>query len=1401
MSKQNRPYCEALNKIYNTVNINTGTFTSKVQLATISSGLELPAVFSLDIYVGALNSIPDRNPSFKKGYLFSTPRLFYLYSDVPNLKLFNDGRVEYLHKISETNFENITISQYKIFHNPIKNIQIFHYKKNGTEVWFEIIYADGTTDIFDWRGILWKRVSPLGHSLIFTFIQIDDDFFLEKVEDEYGHAKIEISYKSYNSIKSRVYIEEFQENKAIKTTSISVIKDSEMKFEYVSHIIKYKDKSGEVENNYSYSYTILENQNYYITKYSENFKKIIEFSYKTIPGRENTELHVISKVKTYENALTDTYLLTKYKYSKNTYTGVTKDDSLYPYKRKHYDLCMLLESNDYTYNVIEYNSVIDKNYPNDNKEMFFIVRFFNKYHLLFKEDVGFTEEKVMDTYRKVRTVDYSYDNILKENNETIDSQPGNYSFWTTKTTKFFKEGEKYVEIEKQEMLEIGFPSKIIDKRGLEKNIKYHSPTNSRGAINLYSSITTISEDSYNKIDIDYTEVNGKEVDIPGRELKIQPVAYLPFKVTAYKDKDDKGLITEENKYDFSPLSGYKEFFFFSYKKETKKNGDLTLGNCLIENTIYSYSDSIKNFILLQSFRSNIAKNGDIEENAIIKCAIINPLTKLPINEWYQLSLDDNTQYNLINNTYDNFGRVLTKTSNQGKESYNYSICTNPYDENDLTWYKRCDYTDIYGLMKITLSNFYNQVVKIYGILPGQLDFCILEENKYMVYQYLKENIIYEYLSSNNEVITYKTVYDYKEFRLSKSTFSDGTFETYKYDEGLKITKTQKNHYLKQLTLYDFSDNVLKESIIDLDDVEYPLLTKEYDKYNRLSYSKTASGNTEQYFYDSFNRLVKKNVNIDASSNYGYTEEIIYPETALNSDKIITKIAKSTNGDENFYYSVVYNNYGKIIYENDTSYYYDLLKEEQLNKVQNGMGEVNYTYYLENDLPKTINYIQKKEEEPFKTIFDPIDYDSKHNLLSYTVKNLENNIEKNCGQINYTYTPLGMAKSFELKVGENVKDLESAVLITNNYSAYENLILSKNYKYSSLNFELKNTYDKISGKLETVEYTFGESDTIKFELIYNNDGPQTFSFGQLDSIIMTSPHFLINNTLKFVYDKQGRECGRNYCDTSDFNNILLSTFTEYQIDTSQIRSTTISSSQEESRKQTNHYDEKSGKLKESELSYPNLDYDGSGEHDEYEVISPLSINRIDSITIVEGALKKNDSYFYADSNKKDCIESVIQKESNKQLNKIDFIQDSCGNYTNDFDNSKIIYNVANKIINVEKKETLEKYNYYYYMTGELMCVSEIKENPKKIYYLYDNGKNVGELIYEGTILKIVTLYLDVHGVRLGRYIKNYEQNKELIELFFSELGGTVHKVILYEKNQGVTKKESYKYDLYGEKKTL
>lgn len=101
----------------------------------------------------------------------------------------------------------------------------------------------------------------------------------------------------------------------------------------------------------------------------------------------------------------------------------------------------------------------------------------------------------------------------------------------------------------------------------------------------------------------------------------------------------------------------------------------------------------------------------------------------------------------------------------------------------------------------------------------------------------------------------------------------------------------------------------------------------------------------------------------------------------------------------------------------------------------------------------------------------------------------------------------------------------------------------------------------------------------------------------------------------------------------------------------------------------------------------------------------------------------------------------------------------------------------------------------------MCVSEIKENPKKIYYLYDNGKNVGELIYEGTILKIVTLYLDVHGVRLGRYIKNYEQNKELIELFFSELGGTVHKVILYEKNQGVTKKERYKYDLYGEKKTL
>lgn len=68
-------------------------------------------------------------------------------------------------------------------------------------------------------------------------------------------------------------------------------------------------------------------------------------------------------------------------------------------------------------------------------------------------------------------------------------------------------------------------------------------------------------------------------------------------------------------------------------------------------------------------------------------------------------------------------------------------------------------------------------------------------------------------------------------------------------------------------------------------------------------------------------------------------------------------------------------------------------------------------------------------------------------------------------------------------------------------------------------------------------------------------------------------------------------------------------------------------------------------------------------------------------------------------------------------------------------------------------------------------------------------------------KLTILYLDVNGIRLGRYIKEYEENKESIELFFSELGGTVHKVSLYEKTQGVTKTKKFDYTVYGDLKLI
>lgn len=1392
MSEVYSPYSEAINNTTNTVNYNTGTFISRVPIATISSGLESTAVFQFDICVGVTNMFPNEYALEGRGYMYTTPRIIRenLASIFPEIWL--DGKVERLSVVKVTESKDEWLHEYAIIHSPVKNIKIFFHERKDHELnsWHEVTYADGTVDIFNGEGEIKRRISPAGHSLKFVTYAVNKyESLLLSVEDEYHHGKIEISYgEVINNIQEVKVIETLGENRN-KLTEIKLKRLKDANIKVVEDIRKFNNLVPTVgEADVSYGYTRFEDGNYYITSAFIKGLRKISLEYSTVKYIENKDIYVITKAIESETN-PQSFTKKEYVYSKNTYTGLNGKGWQ---RKRYYDSCMYMPDDNYQYSVSEIYSVIDPNYPNDNTELFCTRRTFNKYHLLIEEESGLVNNKD-EWIKKIKTEQFTYGNMLIGQGENITNQPGNYSYWTKKTTMFHdKDNLDLTEVEYRETFENGLPSKIIDKNGVEKNLLYYVDPDLGSAtkvITLLKEVITRSRqhpdplDFHDKKNINYVKIAGKVYSKPDIGLVIKPFLYLPSEVLVYKNKIDSGLVVETNKYYDTKPSGDSDYFFLGYMQRTSKQGDLTVGNCLYENTIYSYLDSKEKLLLVQSYRSNIAKKGDKEEKTIIKCSVINPVMALPIREWYQLSLENNTKYDEVTSTYDNFGRLLSKISEEGLETYVYdkNITRDPYDSKDLCFYLSYNYTDVYGLKKIVFYTTEGRTVKIYGLHPKYSNHYLLEKNKYMAGKYLKEHITNDYEAglSNSKIFVRKITHDYKEFKLLKTTFPDGTFETYENDEYLKRKKIKKNHCLTEFTSYDAFGKILNEGIENLTSSIF-LKAYYYDEYNQLIAYEKYDRYYEEYFYDNFHRLVEKNVNPGGHIGSAYKEKLTYPATALNSDKAIIKTCNNKWG-----YSVKYNNYGEVICENDNNYEYDSLKEKQLKKVYNGVGEVNYTY-SDRDLPEEITYTQKNTEEPFKTVYDKIYHNKQKKLSGYSVKNFDHNVEKNCGEMGYAYTDLGKEEYVTFSIGEKENNLQVATMMNKRYSKFENFIL--NTSYSHLRTNVENTYDEASSNLERVKYTFADLKSITFELTYNKDaGISNYNFGQLETITMVAPNFSINTTLKFDYDEQGREEKRSYYNTKNAEEVLLVVETEYGID-SKIISIDISSP-ERTINRINYYDSETGKLEESRKSYGNSGY-FSTERIYSEIPDSLSM-----VGIIDGKKVIKDNYIH--KNQSDSLKSFIQSVDDVIVVDENIGEDPSGNYTNDLDNKKIIYNVANKIINVEKKETLQKYNYYYYMSGELMCVSEMKENPRKIYYLYDNGKNIGELIYEGAILKIATLYLDVCGIRLGRYIQDYELQKNSIELFFSELGGTVHKELLYEENIGVAQSATPDYGVYGE----
>ncbi|MGL5054453.1 MAG: hypothetical protein ACRC54_02045 [Fusobacteriaceae bacterium] len=1381
MSGNFRPYSEGINSFKNIVNCNTGTITSKIELTKISSGLELPASFSFEIYVGAVNIFPNSYQSENRGYILSLPRIIIGLVSIPN-QIYLNGKVENLYLYRSTHIRE----EYRMKYNKVENIRIYRYL-NATDFlknWCEVIYEDGTVDIFNSEGEIETRISPAGHKLKFsTFALSKYESLLTRVEDEYGHSSIDIEYSSstLENQTIRIITSIGEGQKTLTEIALKVRKNGNIKT--VESIKKFGTKTRtEAKVWINYNYIRLEDGNYYIENIVDSVGETLKLSYgKLEVTYENKKIYAIIKtaliMPTLRNSVKEVY----YKYSKNNYTGYGGKGWV---NREYSDNAMEMDDEDYRYIVAEVHIEKDSDYPDNNTEIFAIKRTFNKYHLLLEEIHGFAKDIYINMWeKKIKSVEYEYGEMQAGFGKKIENQPSNFSFWTNKKTFFIKkDNPEIVEEENQITLVNGNVFSKIDEKGIKRVFTYELdviPTNLLKSIITYPLKTDKNtySDIYNKIEITYEKINGKQYKDSSRQIQISPQLFLPQKVMVHSSTADTGLLKESNKYINETPTREEDWFFFGAKTESIINGDEKIGNYLSEKSEYSYFDEGKSLLLMKVYNAKKEKSADVEVNSKIKCSIISIVTELPKEEWYQLSLASTNKTEVIKYEYDEYHQLSRKISPIGTESYEYynEMQRDIYEKEDPDLYIRHDSIDIFGCKKINYLNSNKKVVKVYGSLPGKSELILLGKNKYMVNDYLMENIEYDYYISPDTKI--KTVFEsinkneYKEFRLYKATYPDKIFETYNLDEYAKRETIKKNNYITKITEFNFQGKVLKEIIMQ-DKIENELLVNEYDEYGNLVKMIKFDGSNEMYFYDNFKRLKEKRIDPIGGGINAFKELLIYPLTALNCDKV-ARITIPEGAD--WFSTREYSSYGEVLSEDGNNYEYNEVEENQVKRFYNGVGEINYTYYPENELLKTMEYTQKNKEELFKTIYDELIYSEKRNLKSYRIKNFENNIEKHCSKISYGYTNLGTEDEVKLNVKLKSGEFKEISSIKRAYTDYENRIITLNYNH--INCIINNKYNLSNGNLEKSTYSFGDS-FIEFNTHYLIDYN-----GKLEGIGIKSNNLFINNFIEFTYDEQEREMRRVYGEKKWENDFFV-TKTEYTVD-SKIKNRSFERYSEVKNESFTY--NKNGTLLETVKNFTNFNLE---ESEKIISDSPEIIRGIDT---KYGILKESEFFSY----KKDCLELYEKTVEGKKVEKLVIKRDASGNLLNDSENIKIIYNAENQAMRIKKKDSLVEYNYYYYMTGELMCVSEVKENPRKIYYIYDNGENIGELIYENEELKLSTLYVDIAGIRVGRYIKDIERNREFFEMHCSDVSGTVHRVYTYEKNVGVMYSEKNEYTIYGE----
>jgi len=822
----------------------------------------------------------------------------------------------------------------------------------------------------------------------------------------------------------------------------------------------------------------------------------------------------------------------------------------------------------------------------------------------------------------------------------------------------------------------------------------------------------------------------------------------------HKNYDNKGrIIKEVNEVGQKALYGYdrnnNQTFFQDYHGRIKKYIDYDFYNRPIK-IVEKGDDNITHLTFFKyDLKSNLIEKKDFLEN----------ITKYKYDEFGNLLEIIYPQTERTASTkyiYDDIGRVITEIDGKERKLKTYyNIHNNPIKKifPDKTEEKFIYNLD--GTLKMQIDPENVQTIYSYDFFKRKTEKRIIASP--MIFK--REATIYNafhkitFIDAANNQYTYH--YD-EAGRIKEEYFNEKKEKSYFYDSLNRVIKIKTNDLYYIIYKKDNLGRIIEERMEDEDEKIYFLKSYGYDSFgNKNSITNNIEGKnyTEEFLYDSFNRLIQKK---DALKNIS---KIIYQENFKNNfdQNVIKKIEIDPSGLKNIFILDALQREEKIEIRasndkllKETTFFYD--------EADNLIKEIYSTADNETIIEKKYNEINKLIE---------LKEEDKITKYSYTGQGLLKETIKPDGTI-ITNSYDGLGRKIYLKSSDNMIDycyrydpldhlIEGKNLITGNST-----IIIRDKKGNIIKEQLENDL--------TIENSYDDLGR-KTKMVFPDNSLVEYEYDALNLKKIVRKDQFNNNLYEHKFEKY---------DLS--GNCLL----QKMIDGSDMKSSFDPLNREKKIYSPYFYQEI--KKFDTTGNIKKVDYNGTIANYEYDDLHQL---------IKEEGIFSNDYSFDANQN-------ITKKNGKKfKINKInqivstyeeDYQYDKNGNLISVEDTSNYIhysYDSLDRLIKVENKNLILTYKYDVLNRRiSKLCYkkSKLKRGYKNIF-LYDENKEIGIYDTEKNVLSLRILNIEKSSEKKGSIA--LELNSK-VYLPINDLYGNV---VCLVSNKAI--KESYRFTAFGE----